>query len=303
MPVEATAMIADITQTDPVTAPPVVEPAAPPVEPQPGAVAAPVGLPDRGPMRALENLLSHAPRDLMKHGERGLDRLLRKIGIKADHLAASMGDADIAAARVQVEFSYQAVRQIDAAGRETFAMQFSFSASVAAVAAGPDGAVAQVQTLSAEGSFGYGSDPQGLLERTFAPQTTADSVANHALDRYRQMLSEQDADDTAASRAAWADAVTAAVDDTAARLRDKYADRDDLLERIEQIRADVGEQLNRFVEEGLPEAGAPDAGVQLQQQMWLHLELQRTLVRSYASDGAAVEPAPEPEPEAVDAAA
>ncbi|MFP4353825.1 MAG: hypothetical protein ACLFUJ_01785 [Phycisphaerae bacterium] len=278
-------MIDAIGQQDPlltqVPAEPVEAQPSQPVEAAETQPAGPVGQPARGPMRALENLLSHAPRDLMKHGTRHIDKLMDRLGFRAQQLA-EMTDADTARASVSIELSYQAVRQIDQAGNETFAMQFSLDASFSAFAEGQNGQIGAEQTFSLEGFMGAGNDPKALFEQTFNPPSTADSIVNHAVDRYRQMLENQGAEDTAENRSQYVDLVQSAVDNVAETLREKYADDAEKLDQIDRIARSVAGKLNDFLENGLGEpTSQTDPATAVQQQMWMQLEMTRTVVRTY----------------------
>ncbi len=266
--------------------------------PAPEAVAA-----RRGPTRALENLLARAPRDLIRHGQKHLGKLMDRLGFRARQLAG-VDQAALSATRVQLDFAYQAVRRIDQAGNETYAMQFSLQASMTSLAVDEQGLSGQVQTFSAEGFLASGDDAQALFEQTFNPPTTAESVVNHAVDRYRQMLEDQQAEDTEETRSRFADLVGQAVNSTAETLGEKYAEDPQALARLKDTQKAIAEKLNRFVSDGLASPAPASPAAVAQQQMWLHIEATRTQIRSYRPDAALEEAEPDQEqPEQLDVAA
>ncbi len=264
--------------------------------------------PARGPMRALENLLSHAPRDLMKPGGRGMDQLLKQIGVKLDRLTAG-SDQAYQAARVQLDFSFQAVREINrATGDETVAMSMEFSASIRTLAGDEDQAQALSVEMSGEMFFGAGQDPAGLFEQTFGADRTAEAVAAHALDRYAgRVAQDPDVQDTPENRSQYADLVKEAIEQAAQRIKDRQGEDSDAAQRISRTQQRLEEMLDRFVEQGLESMSPPDeqtrATVIYQRSLSLEITRQRMLLSSYSPQGQRDVQEPQAQAEQVDAAA
>jgi hypothetical protein len=278
---------------------PSAEISAPAEQPQ----TAPLEATPRGPARALENLLAHAPRDLLRHGEKHLGKLMDRLGFRARQLAG-VDQAALSATRVQLDFAYQAVRRIDQAGNETFAMQLSLQASMTSLAVDDQGLSGQVRTFSAEAFLASGQDAQALFNQTFNPPTTAESVVNHAADRYRQMLEARQAEDSLENRTRFADRVGQAVDSAAESLAQKYAGNPEALARLEETHQAIAEKLSQFVSGGLSDQAPASPAALAQQQMWLQIEATATQFRSYRPD--AVLEADDPDdaqPEQLDVAA
>lgn len=282
------------------------EPQAQPQEPP--AAESVETQPKRGPLRALENLLSHAPRDLMKPGGRGMDQLLKQIGVKLDRLSAG-SDQAYSAARVQLDFSFQAVREINrATGDETVAMRMEFSASIRTLAGDEDQARAISVEMSGEMFFGAGQDPAGLFEQTFGADRTAQTLAAHALDRYAGRVAEDpDVQDTPENRSQYADLVKEAVEQAARRIRDRQGADSEAADRINQTQQRLEEMLDRFVEQGLEAMSPPDeqtrATVIYQRSLSLEITHRRMLLSAYDPQGQTNIQEPPAEAEQVDAAA
>jgi hypothetical protein len=270
------------------------------------AEPAPIRPHARGPMRALENLLSHAPRNLMKGRGPGLDQLLKQVGVKLDRLTDDQ-DAALQAARVQFDFSFQAVRSIDGrTGNETLAMRVEFNASIQTLAADQDSLEARSLSFSGEMFVGRGQDPAGLFEQTFGQDTPARTIAAHAVDRYAQRVAEdEDVADTRENRQAYADLVRDAVDQAAQRVAERQ-DSQDLAESVRGTQEKVDELLQRFVEEGIEAAEADETAAQMAtyyRRISFEMTRQRMLLTAYDPTGQAQVDEPKAEPEEVDAAA
>jgi hypothetical protein len=264
--------------------------------------------PTRGPMRSLENLLSHAPRDLMKPGGRGMDQLLKQIGVKLDRLTAG-SDQAYRAARVQLDFSFQAVREINrATGDETVAMRMEFSASIQTLSGDQEQAQALSVEMSGEMFFGAGRDPAALFEQTFGADRTAEAVAAHAFDRYAgRVARDPDVQDTPENRSQYADLVREAVEQAAQRIKDRQGEDSDAAQRISRTQQRLEEMLDRFVEQGLESMSPPDeqtrATVIYQRSLCLEITRQRMLLSSYSPQGQSDIQEPPADAQEVDAAA
>jgi hypothetical protein len=262
-------------------------------------------------MRALENLLSHAPRDLMKSREGTLDKLLKQVGVKLDRLAGD-GQEAYQAARVQFDFSYRAVREINrVTGDETVAMHVRFNASIQTLQADGSEARSVSMQLSGEMFLGSGQDPAGLFESTFGPKPTAEGIAAHALDRYAKRLDEDpEVEDTAENRRQYADLVRQAVERAAQRIGQRDGQEDEsnaIADNISRTQEELDRMLERFVEQGLDALAPPSeqtaATLVYQRSLSFEMSRQTLLLSAYSRQGQSQSQDPPADPEEVDAAA